>query len=66
MPADRTIARALEHLRGIREQAADLEALLIVLDFLPEGVTVDALADLDDALSDMVQTVAETGPEGAA
>ncbi len=64
-PSARALAQALEHLRGIREQAADLEALLTCLDHLPEAVEADAMRTLfriDAGLGELVQALIEAGP----
>ena len=45
-PSERAVAHALEHLRSIRELAADLEAFLIVLDQFPAEIEADAARTL--------------------
>jgi hypothetical protein len=64
-PDTRAICLALDHLAGIHEQAADLQALLAGLERLPDGVAAEALRTLhrlDTELAGLVQRIGEAGP----
>ncbi len=64
-PAERAVVLALEHLRGIVEQADDLQALLAGLDALPAALASDVLrvlCRLDNDLAGLIERVGEAGP----
>ncbi len=64
-PADRAVCIALEHLRGIVEQADDLQALLCGLDVLPPSLASDVLrvlCRLDNDMAGLVERVGASGP----